>query len=340
MAGENFIFTSLTRISNLEQNEFAYKYLAKTNWSTGDYILCEVSKSSPQLRAELRNGRMMELLPGDKLIAVLGVRHASLEATGSWHDVGREGHMHLLTGAGLAGRMTSKSTFIPDLIQIDYIGHVMMDERKTNMTNFVPEVDFLEFQIPTILIVGTSMSSGKTMSAKVIIRQLKKMNLTVVGSKLTGGGRYRDILAMKDAGADAIFDFVDVGLPSSICPSDKYRESAGKLLSLLAGSRADVAVIEIGASPLEPYNGESAVDMIRHQVKCTVLCASDPYAVVGVMQSWQVVPTIISGPAVNTLGGIDLIRKLCNIEPLNLIERKNLPRLRSILTDKLMLPFQ
>ena len=34
----------------------------------------------------------------------------------------------------------------------------------------------------------------------------------VIGTKLTGAGRYRDILAMRDAGADYIFDFVDAGL--------------------------------------------------------------------------------------------------------------------------------
>jgi hypothetical protein len=333
----NYIFTSLTRICDFRQTAFDCKSLAKANWSTGDYVICEVVKSSRQLKAELTNGRMMELLPGDKIVGALGVRHASLEATGSWQAVGREGRMHLLTGAGLAGRLTSKSTFIPDLIEIDYVGHVMIDQRKKKMVDYSPEVEALDFTIPVILVVGTSMSAGKTMSAKVIIRQLKEMNLKVLGAKMTGGGRYRDILAMKDAGADAIYDFVDVGLPSSICPTDEYRYAANKLLSLAAGTKAEVAVIEIGASPLEPYNGDIAVEMIKDQIKCTILCASDPYAVVGVLRSWDILPTLISGPAVNTLGGIDLIKKLCEIEPLNLIERENIPRLRSILRDSLQL---
>jgi dethiobiotin synthetase len=334
---ENYIFTSLTRISDLEQKDFTSKHLAKANWSTGDYVICEVIKSSRQLQAELKNGRMMELLPGDRIVGALGVRHASLEATGSWQAVGREGRMHLLTGAGLVGRLTSKSTFIPDLIEIDYIGHVMLKGQKCNMADYAAEVVDQDFSLPVILIVGTSMSAGKTMAAKVIIRQLKGMKLKIVGGKLTGGGRYRDILSMKDGGADAVFDFVDVGLPSSICDPEKYRLAVRKLLSLIAGTKADVAVIEIGASPLEPYNGDIAVEMIEDQVGCTVLCASDPYAVVGVMRSWDVQPTLISGPAVNTLGGIDLIKKLCEIEPLNLIERENLPRLRSILRDRLQL---
>lgn len=161
------------------------------------------------------------------------------------------------------------------------------------------------------------------------------MNLRVVNAKLTGAGRYRDILSVKDAGSDTVFDFVDAGLPSSICPQAKYCKALKTLLSMIAGTEADVAVIEIGASPLEPYNGDIAIEAIKEHVKCTVLCASDPYAVLGVMKSFEVRPSIVSGPAANTLGGTDLIKKLCGIEALNLIERENLPRLRMILREKL-----
>lgn len=41
--------------------------------------------------------------------------------------------------------------------------------------------------------------------------------LRVAGAKLTGAGRYRDILAMSDAGAEIIQGFVDVGLLSNAC---------------------------------------------------------------------------------------------------------------------------
>ena len=47
----------------------------------------------------------------------------------------------------------------------------------------------------------------------------------VIGTKLTGAGRYRDILAMQDAGADYIFDFVDAGLPSTVVSEREYRRA-------------------------------------------------------------------------------------------------------------------
>ena len=329
-----YIFSSLTRISDLSEEPFEKKNIAKMHWETGDYVVCEVTRSySSKLKAELVNGRMMELFEGDLLVGALGIRHASLEATGSWHAVGREGTAHLLTGAGLIGKLTSKSAFIPSIIELQYLGHVMRVGQKVKMEDFVTPMSSHSFQTPTILIIGTSMSSGKTTSAKIITRQLKKMGLKVAGAKLTGAGRYRDILSIGDSGADTICDFVDAGLPSSICSRDQYNQALHIMLSKISVSGPDVAVIEIGASPLEPYNGDAAVVAIKDHVVCTVLCASDPYAVLGIMNSFDTTPTLVTGPAVNTLGGAELVKKLSKLEALNLIERENLPRLRTILDE-------
>ncbi len=61
----------------------------------------------------------------------------------------------------------------------------------------------------------------------------------VVGAKLTGAGRYRDILAMQDTGADYIFDFVDAGLPSTVVPEREYLDALRNLLSRMAAVEAD-----------------------------------------------------------------------------------------------------
>ncbi len=330
-----FTFTSLTRIADFREG-FIFQPVPRNDWANGDYVVCEVVNiAGSSIRAELPNGRMVELMKGDVLVGALGVRHATLEATGSWQAVKEDGRMHLLTGAGLLGRMTSRSIFITPLIELQYRGHVFVEDKSQNMKDFVPDIDILPFNVPVILLVGTSMSSGKTTSARIIARQLKLMGLKVTGAKLTGAGRYRDVLSVKDAGADYVVDFVDVGLPSSICPKPEYKEAVKKMLSLIAKSQPDVAVIEIGASPLEPYNGDIAIKAIKKQIKCTVLCASDPYAVLGVMKSFHLKPTIVSGPAANTYGGVELIKNLVGIDALNLIEQQNIPMLRDILREKL-----
>lgn len=333
-----YIFTSLTRISDLHERGFAVGRLPRAQWSTGDYVVARVvDPSGSAYRVELHNGRMMEVMEGDLLIGAFGHRFATLEATGTWEEVGEDGAMHLLTGAGLFGKLTSKSFYISHLIELKYVGHVQRNGKHLNMKDFAPDVQLLKLDMPVVLIVGTSMSAGKTTVARIIIRQLKLAGRKVIGAKLSGAGRYRDILSMKDAGADYIFDFVDVGLPSTIAPENEYIEAARKLLSMIAATKADVAVVEIGSSPLEPYNGNLAIRGIARHIKCVVLCASDPYAVYGVMKSFNMKPDIVGGVATNTLGGKALIEKLCGVKALNLVDPKDLPEVKAILSDKLEL---
>ena len=205
------------------------------------------------------------------------------------------------------------------------------------MRDCIPVVDEVDYACPTVLIVGTSMSAGKTTVAKAIIRCLKEKGLSVVGAKLTGAGRYRDVLGMSDAGADAIFDFVDAGLPSSIGPPEEFRPRLRQLLSRIAAAKPDVVVAEAGASPLEPYNGDTVIDEIGERVQCTVLCASDPYAVVGVMRGFEREPDLVTGIATSTIAGVELCEKLAGIPALNLLDPSSRPALRRILDERLSL---
>lgn len=193
----------------------------------------------------------------------------------------------------------------------------------------------VEYSAPTILIVGTSMSAGKTTSAKIIIRQLKRAGLRVVGTKLTGTGRYRDTLAMSDAGADAVFDFVDVGLPSSVVDPEQYRKHLRDLLGLIGEAEPEVVVAEAGASPLEPYNGEVVLDELGETVSFTLLCASDPYAVIGVMRGYDIIPDLVAGLATSTSAGVELVEKLSGARALNLLDPGSIPELHGMLTKAL-----
>ena len=335
-----YIYTSLTRISDLQELPFEVKRLPRTRWATGNYIVAEITDPhGAKLKLELPSGRMMEPMKKDQVVGALADRFATLEATGSWKDVGSDGQMHLLTGAGLLGKLTSKSVFVPNLIEARYIGHIIRNGRQINMLDFVPDLPIQKLTKPIVLLVGTSMSAGKTTAARIVTRQFKQLGLKVVGSKISGAGRYRDVLTVKDAGADYIFDFVDVGLPSTICPPNQYKIALKKLISLIQSTDADIAVIEIGASPLEPYNGDIAIASIKDNVKCTILCASDPYAVYGVMKSFNLKPSIVSGIATNTHAGIKLIEKLCGVTAINIIDPEQLPRLREILGDQLQVDF-
>jgi len=335
---DHYVFTSLTRIADLSSRQFTVQELRRSEWGTGDYVAVEVLTQSNPYPIELPNGRMLELAEGDLVVGALGERYATLEATGTWRGVGRAGRMQILGGGGILGRCTSVSLMLSSLTTVRYRGHVMLGGGGARMADYAVRVDSARtFATPTVLIIGTSMSAGKTTAARVIIRLLKARGLTVLGAKLTGAGRYRDILSMSDAGADWIMDFVDAGLPSTVCPAPEYREAISHLLSAMAGLGADVAVVEAGASPLEPYNGASAVEALRPSVRCTGLCASDPYAVLGVMTAFDARPDFVTGTAANTDAGIALARKLTGLTTLNVMDRRALPELDAILERTLAL---
>ena len=334
-----YFLSSLTRIAALDSVPFEVAFLPRVQWATGDYVLAEVIPPlNPSSRVELTNGRMANLLPGDSIIGAFGVREATLEIVGNWQDIPLDNSLHALTPAGLFGQATSVSHLLPSPPSLVYQGHLLRDEQKLSMDNFINPLPEQPYQCPTIMIIGTSMSAGKTTAARVIIRLLRQMGLKVIGAKMTGAGRYRDILAMKDAGAHQIFDFVDVGLPSSICEPEEFRQRLRQLLTKIAATEPDVVVAEAGASPLEPYNGAIVLEEMRSQINYTVLCASDPYAVVGVSQGFGLQPDLITGVATSTSAGVQLVEKLTGIKALTLPEPKSWQPLGSILRECLAKP--
>lgn len=332
------MYTSLTRIAPLAEREVTVQSLPRNAWATGDYVVGRVS-APPRGYSEIENpsGRMVEVAEGVEVVGALGVRQATLEVNGTWEQIGEDGHMQLLTSAGLFGKMTSASPHTKALIPLTYAGHVHLEGAKATMRRFVSSAPQQPFAVPTVLLTGTSMSAGKTTAAKVIIRLLRAAGLQVLGAKLTGAGRYRDILHMADAGAHPIFDFVDAGLPSTVHPEGAYTRILHELLARMAAAEPDVAVVEIGASPLEPYNGEVAIAAIAKSVRCKVLAASDPYAAYGVMEAFGMQPDFVCGIAANTDAGIALIEALCDVPALNVMDPDARPVLRRILADTLNL---
>lgn len=333
------IIGSLGRIADFDVQPYDVARLDKESWNTGDYIVAEVTGEATELyRIEDTGGDMIPVAAGDRVIGALGHRAATLEGVGTWTEV-EDGKMHCLTNAGLVGVFTSVSAFLPRPITLDYRGHVVRDGAKVCMSHFALRSSYTGFEVPTVLIVGTSMSAGKTLTGRLIVKELVGLGLTVIGAKLTGAGRYRDILSFRHAGAAEILDFVDGGLPSTVVAEEEFRAAIRPLLCYIGERHPDFLVAEAGASPLEPYNGSAAIDELGNHIRCTVLCASDPYAVVGVRQAFGLEPDMVCGPAANTSAGRDLVKKLADVPAFNLFEQDSLPGFRAILGDRLGVRF-
>lgn len=322
---------SVTRLADLGLPPLETEPVPSEEWGFGDYVVAEV-RHVPSGRVggfELGNGRGTNPMTGDLLVGALSRRFATLEATGSFEEVGEDGVMHLLTDAGCFGKLTSRSRFSPQLVEVVYRGHVMVGGRRARMSDWAPAHTGEPFRLPVVLIVGTSMSAGKTHAGRLAVRALSELGHRVVAAKMTGAGRRRDVLALGDAGADHVFDFMDAGLPTTVCPPDDYREAIGALLSTVTPLEATVAVIEAGASPLEPYNGATLVELLGERVAYTILCASDPYAVEGIKAAWGRDFDLVAGPAANTLAGIQLVRRLTSLDALDLTDEGCRPDLKN-----------
>ena len=329
-----YIYSSVTRIMDTDRTGFTVHMLDRNKWRSGDYIIGEVIDTEGRLNnIELPTGRLVETYAGDLIVGALGKRSATLEAVGDWEAIDKDLVFEALTPAGLFGKTTSRSKYLAPLLSLVYQGHLMQGDTPINMHDCVKTESKGSFDKPVILIIGTSMSAGKTTAGKAIIHQLKTHGFRIAGVKLTGAARYRDVLTYADAGADHICDFVDVGLPSTVCDEQEFVDSIQLMLGKLAQMDVDIVVAEAGASPLEPYNGAVAFEQLRDNVCFTLLCASDPYAVVGVASAFGHKPDIIAGGAANTSAGIALVEKLTGLPAINVHDKPSLERLIGLIRE-------
>jgi hypothetical protein len=143
---------------------------------------------------------------------------------------------------------------------------------------------------------------------------------------------------MRDAGATWILDFVDAGLPSTVVDRDEFRAAIGRLFGKINELGADVAVVEAGASPLEPYNGDEALRMLGDALRMVVLCASDPYAAYGVMQAFEFEPSFVSGRATGTTAGAELTAMLTGRPAIDVLDPAATSRLERLVDEGLAGP--
>ncbi|UCC24696.1 MAG: hypothetical protein JSU98_13310 [Gemmatimonadales bacterium] len=333
---DTVFYASCTRIADLPPWPLTHRVLPRESWESGDYVVGRVLPfAGTTEQIELDTGREVKPLSGDLVVGTFARRAATLEAVGRFDDIEDNGLMHSMTEGGCFGRVTSRSVLSKPLIPLKYVGHVILEGAKSNMRDWVPEPPDEPYALPTVLVVGTSMSAGKTLSARVAVRQLVKREYRVVGGKVTGAGRFNDVMSLGDAGAMAVFDFVDAGLPTTVVPAGQFRRSMGGLLRRMGATGADVAVIEAGASPLEPYNGTAAVELLQPWIRFVILCASDPYAVVGIREAWGIEPDVVAGPAANTSASVDLVKALSGLEAMNLMRRESHARFGELLHEAL-----
>jgi hypothetical protein len=329
-----FHYGSVTRIAGLTDGRFVVEPRPRAEWRTGDYVVGDVlADASRAYTLEWPDGRMGEVVPGDAVVGALGSRCATLELVGDWQAIGADQRMSALSAAGVFGRCTSQAVGVPPPMPLRYRGHVVRAGQVVRMADCAAQPRAPAFALPVIQVVGTSMECGKTTAAKAVTRRLVRQGWRVAGAKLTGVGRYRDVLGMRDAGATYVLDFIDVGLPSTLLGPAEFATYVDRMLRLLADQPVDVVVAEIGASPMEPYNGAVAMQQLRPHVCLTLLAASDFYATLGASEHLSLRPDLVVGRVASTSAGIAIVERETGLPTLNPLDLAALPVLDAVLAQ-------
>ena len=219
----------------------------------GDLVLARVDAIGHHANLHMMSGRMRHLFTGDEIVVAYGNRYASSQFEARVPQT--LGPCHLVAGGGIASRAISWHARISrGPTQITPLGLLAAAGKPINLRDFALEpVDPPQDLRPTsIAVVGTSMDSGKTQTAVHLARGLIAAGLRVGYAKVTGTGASGDYWWLKDAGADPVLDFTDVGLASTYLASAAEIERAFvSLVGHVALHGVDAIVLEIADGVLQ-----------------------------------------------------------------------------------------
>ena len=160
--------------------------------------------------------------------------------------------------------------------------------------------------VPTsVLVVGSTMDSGKTTTAASIVHGLRRSGARVTAAKLTGTGSGKDLLLMKDAGAAAVLDFTDVGHASTaMCSRHELANISAVIRSHLAAHEPDYLVMEI-ADGVVQRETEMLLQLFQMQqsIDYVVYCCCDSLGVevgVDLLRHYNLNVVAVSGIAAYT----------------------------------------
>ncbi len=267
-------------------------------------------------------GRLIRLRSGDVLAGVLGSRRALRGYAGEVPETLSQGEVvQVLNLGGVLGKCTAVNPDLGSPFDAEVLGAILtfpktgdrVGSPATIRDNAVPQADVLEPGAPVVAVAGTCMDSGKTVAASEIISGLTRAGLRVAGVKLTGVSLRRDALSMLDAGAVEALTFNDAGVVSTNAGA-ALPTAYGLLNELGRRCRPQVIVAELGDGILGEYGVAELLSdkALTGRFAALVCCAPDQVGSWGAVrllgERFDLVPTVLSGPATDNEVGCGFIR--------------------------------
>ena len=256
----------------------------------GDLLLCEVLRTGIHGRVETVGGARSKIYAGDRLVYVVGARYATsmLEAVA---QVGTNA-VDMISASGLCGHVVSRSRDTTSPTRLRPLAQAFVDGRPINVRDFAlapPQADEEGPDPRWVVVVGSSMDSGKTTACVSLIRGLVAAGFRVGATKLTGTASARDFGAFRDAGASPVVDFLDAGWASTVdCTPAELAQMVSALTSHVARAHVDWGVIEIADGLLQRETSE-ILSMVET-----------------LLGTCRIVLTV--GDALGAVAGVDLLR--------------------------------
>lgn len=275
------------------------------------------------------HGRMSTVQAGDLIVGALGHRNALHGYEGVLPDSVKAGDtLNLLNLGGVIGISVSHNPDVGAPFELEILGQVLVypdfasrvgKPANIRMNALAPVTGAPK--VPVVYVAGTCMNSGKTAAACMLVKALSRAGYRVGACKLTGVSLIRDILAMRDYGAEWVLDFTDCGIPTST--PESAPETARIVFSQLASHGAEVIVTETGDGIMGDYGVQAVLSDAELMDRCCamVLCANDPVGVAGAVwelrKQYDMAPDVISGPATDNRVGVRFVEREFGIPAIN-----------------------
>jgi hypothetical protein len=219
----------------------------------GDLIIAEVVSLGKHTTIEGRTGAMHHVFPGDVLIGAFGNRYATDQYEGYVPARAKE-TCDLLSVGGVCGEVASRHATMAPPTKLRILGAAANFEgQPLNLRDFSLAADSEASRAARrasaceqIVVVGSSMNSGKTTTVGTLARALNRAGKRVAAAKITGTAAGKDARFFASSGAHQVVDFVDAGYPSTYLLSlNELMSVYETLIAHLKAGNPDYIIIEI-----------------------------------------------------------------------------------------------
>lgn len=271
----------------------------------GDLAYGTIERIGEHSSLENKSGRIHMIHNGTRAVFVFGNRYAPDYYEGILPETFTE-RVDLVARSGLIGKVITKNSLIKDPTQVRLLGYVCNEEGEVLNTRqfplFTPKNTVKKYpRANLILVVGTTMNSGKSVAASACCWALTALGYEVRATKVTGTASLKDILHMNDAGARLYADFTHLGYPSTyLLPQTEVIDIFNKLDLKYANNPQNFWVVELADGIIER---ETAMllssEEVTSRIYKLIFCSSGAFGVMGgirvLKEKFNLVPDAISG---------------------------------------------